>query len=80
MKPIKINNKAMLLAIDSGNNYIQINGRRFLLLEVEKSEESTQAKDMYVVTNAEEERLLLSALKENNPILSEKEIAEILGD
>ncbi|MDO9533799.1 MAG: hypothetical protein Q7J85_00360 [Bacillota bacterium] len=68
MKPVKINSEEILKAINSGNGYIQVNGRDFLLLEVEKIDDV----NVYEVTDPEEEKQLLQALNENNPILSDK--------
>ncbi|EEG76054.1 hypothetical protein [Dethiobacter alkaliphilus] len=80
MKPIKIDSKAILLAINSGKHYIQVDGRRFLLLEVEEIDDSTLTADMYKVTDPEEEKLLLGAIKNDNPILSAKEIDQMLEE
>ena len=80
MKPIKIDNEEVLKAIDSGNGYIQINGRKFLLLEVEEINDPTED-SAYMVTDPEEEKQLLQAVKEEtNTILSDKEIDLLLGD
>ncbi len=76
MKPIKIDNEEILKAINSGNGYIQVDGRKFLLLEVEKIDDA----NVYTVTDSEEEKQLLHTLKENNPILSDKEIEFLLGN
>jgi len=40
VKPVKINNKEIIKAINSGNSYIQVDGREFLLLEVEKIDDA----------------------------------------
>ncbi len=76
MKPVKINNHEILKAINSGNGYIQIDGREFLLLEIEKIDDA----NAYEVTDLEEEKQLLQALSKNNPILSDKEIDSMLGN
>ena len=76
MKPVKINNQEILKAINSGNGYIQIDGREFLLLEVEKIDDA----NVYEVTDPEEEKQLLQALNKNNPILSDKEVDSMLGN
>ncbi len=75
MKPVKINSQEILKAINSGNGYIQVDGRDFLLLEVEKIDDAS----IYEVTDPEEEKQLLQALNKNNPILSDKEIDSMLG-
>ncbi|UNC93508.1 hypothetical protein [Candidatus Contubernalis alkaliaceticus] len=75
MKPVKINSQEILEAINSGNGYIQVDGREFLLLEVEKIDDAS----IYEVTDLEEEKQLLQALNKNNPILSDKEIDSMLG-
>lgn len=36
-------------------------------------------KEGYIVTNPEEERLLLAALDESNPTLTDEEINDLLG-
>ena len=59
--------------IQSGHSYIQV-GRRFLLLEVEE----VSNHDCYEVTDPEEEKQLMAALNENNPILSEEEIKAMI--
>lgn len=75
MKPIKIESEDILKAISSELPYIEIGNRRFLLFEVDQIPE----KDVYEVTDYEEELLLLEALEGDNPILSETEIDRILG-
>lgn len=74
MKPIKIENEDILKAISSEFPYIEIGNRKFLLFEVDRISE----KDVYEVTDYEEERLLLEALEGDNPILSEAEIDKML--
>jgi len=76
MKPIKVDNEDILKAIGSELPYIQIGNRKFLLFEVDQISE----KDVYEVTDYEEERLLLEALEGDNPILSETEIDKILDN
>jgi hypothetical protein len=73
MKPVKIDNEEVRKAINAGNGYIQIDGRKFLLLEVEEISDSAE-NSTYMVTNPEEEKQLLQAVKEDNPILSDREI------
>ena len=75
LKPIKIDNLDIKKVINSGNSYIQVGERKFLLMEVENAKET----DFYEVTDPEEEEQLLIALNEANPILSDKEINKILG-
>ncbi|MHB1654631.1 MAG: hypothetical protein ACYCVD_19585 [Desulfitobacteriaceae bacterium] len=75
MKPIKVENEDILKAISSELPYIEIGNRKFLLFEVDRISE----KDVYEVTDYEEERLLLEALEGDNPILSETEIDKMLG-
>jgi hypothetical protein len=66
LNPIKIENEDIQYAINSGENYIQVGERKFLLIEVEQVKEN-----IYEVTDSEEEELLLQALKEDeNPLLS----------
>ncbi len=76
MKPVKIDNEEILKAIKSGNGYIQVGGREFLLIEVEKIDDTS----VYEVTDPEEEKQLLQALNKNNPILSDKKIDSMLGN
>ncbi len=75
MKAIKIQNKDVLEAVNSGSPYIEIANRKFLLFEVEQYSDT----NVYEVTDTEEEQLLLEALEGDNPILSELEIDKILG-
>ncbi|WP_428909799.1 hypothetical protein [Niallia sp. Krafla_26] len=74
MEPIRIEHEDIKKAIQSGHSYIQVGKRKFLLLEVEEVSNS----DCYEVTDPEEEKQLMAALNENNPILSEEEIKMIL--
>jgi hypothetical protein len=75
LNPIKIKNEDIEYAINSGENYIQVGERKFLLIEVEQVKEN-----IYEVTDSEEEELLLQALAEDeNPLLSNEEIVSILG-
>ncbi|MFZ3591931.1 hypothetical protein ACOI1C_22730 [Bacillus sp. DJP31] len=75
MNPIKVENEDIQYAIKSGENYIQVGERKFLLVEVEQIKEN-----IYEVTDSEEEELLLQALEEDeNPLLSNKEITSMLG-
>jgi hypothetical protein len=76
MKPVKIDNEEMKKVIISGEDYIQIEDRKFLLFEVDHVREP----NVYQVKDKDEEKQLLKALEEENPILSEEEIAEMLGD
>ncbi len=75
MKPIKVENEDILKAISSELPYIEIGNRKFLLFEVDQISE----KDVYEVTDYQEELLLLEALEGDNPILSEAEIDKMLG-
>ena len=75
MKAIKIQNKDVLEAVNSGSPYIEIANRKFLLFEVEQYSDT----NVYEVTDTEEEQLLLEALEGDNPILSDLEIDKILG-
>lgn len=50
MKPVKIDNEEVRKAINAGNGYIQIDGRKFLLLEVEEISDSAE-NSTYMVTN-----------------------------
>ncbi|HBW38070.1 hypothetical protein [Desulfosporosinus sp. BICA1-9] len=75
MKAIKIQNKDVLEAVNSGLPYIEIGNRKFLLFEVEQYPDT----NVYEVTDTEEEQLLLEALEGDNPILSDLEIDKILG-
>lgn len=75
MKPIKIDNLAMKKVIQSNNSYIQVGERIFLLTEVENVKNT----NCYEVTDPQEEKRLLQALNDANPVLSEEEITNILG-
>lgn len=76
MEPIKIDNEDLKKVIQSGNSYIQIGKKKFLLFEVEEH----NTNDCYIVTDPEEEKLLLAALNEDNPILSDEEIRKMLDN
>ncbi|WML58835.1 hypothetical protein [Neobacillus sp. PS2-9] len=75
MKPVKVENEEIRKVIISGEDYIQIDDRKFLLFEVEQIKEP----NVYEVTDLDEESQLRKALEEDNPILSEEEINKMLG-
>jgi len=75
VKVIKIQNKDVLEAVNSGSLYIEVGNRKFVLFEVEQYNDAT----VYEVTDTEEEHLLVEALDGDNPILSDLEIDKILG-
>jgi len=75
MKPIKIEDKELKEAIYSGNCYLEVGKRKFMLFEVDEINES----NVYHVIDKSEESEILDALnEENNPILSEEEISRML--
>jgi hypothetical protein len=74
MKPIKVEQKNLEEAVNSGPTSIQVGNKKFLLMEIEEVNKN----DGYVVSEPEEESKLLEALNEYNPILSEKEINKSL--
>ncbi|MDC3423465.1 hypothetical protein NC797_02960 [Aquibacillus sp. 3ASR75-11] len=74
MEPIRIEHDDIKKAIQSGHSYIQVGKRKFLLMEVE----DVGNDDCYEVTDPEEERHLMAAIHENNPILTEEEIKKML--
>lgn len=74
MEPVRIEDDDIKKAIQSGHSYIQVGKRKFLLLEVEEVKND----DCYEVTDSDEEKRLMAALNENNPILSEEEIKKML--
>lgn len=74
MKPIKVDHKDIRDAVKTGNSYIQVGERKFLLMEVEEANDGAD----YEVTNPEEEKQLLHALDGDNPILSKEEINNML--
>lgn len=76
MEPVKIENEEIKKVIGSGQDYIQIGNRKFLLFEVDQIKEP----NMYEVTDPDEEHHLLKALEHENPVLSEAEITRMLGD
>jgi hypothetical protein len=76
VKAIKVENEDISKAICSGDSYIQIGDRKFLLLEVDQIREP----NVYEVTDSEEEEQLLHALEYENPVLSGEEIKRILDD
>ena len=73
MEPIKIEDRAIKKAIELGQQYIQVDTRKFLLMEVQDTEGG------YLVTDAEEEKLLRTALEKPNPTLTKDEINKMLG-
>lgn len=75
MKPIKLNHKELEREIELGNTYIQVGNQKYLLMEVNE----VYGSDSYQVTDAEEEKKLLKALNENNPILTDRDIQKMLG-
>lgn len=75
MEPIKVDDYEVKKAIKSGQPYIQVDSKKYLLMEVEEVNEYTG----YIVTDPEEEKPLRAALYKENPILSEDEINAMLG-
>ena len=74
MKPLKIEDQELKKAISSGDYYLEVGKRKFLLFEVEEVTNS----NVYHVTNEEEKKQLLKALNEDNPILSSEEVTRLL--
>ena len=75
MEPIKIEDNEVKKAIQSGHPYIQVDAKKYLLMELEEVNEYAS----YIVTDPEEENHLIAALDEKNPILTEDEIKKMLG-
>lgn len=75
MKLIKIEDREVISAITSGEAYIEIDNRKFMLFEVEQVLEP----DRYEVKDEEEKKLLLEALEGDNPILTDSEVDTMLG-
>jgi hypothetical protein len=75
MKLLKLQNEELSNAINSGDTYIQIGNRKFMLFEVDEISQSGH----YEVTDPEEEKLLLNAMNEDNPSLSKQEVLEQLA-
>jgi hypothetical protein len=75
MKPVKIDHEDIKKVIQSDFPYIQVGDRKFLLMEVDE----VKSKDIYEVTDPDEEEQLLKALNLNNPIMSDDEIIKMLG-
>lgn len=74
MEPIRIDQDDVKKAIQSGHSYIQVGKRKYLLMEVEE----VSLHDGYPMTDSDEEKQLMKALEEDNPILSEDEIKKML--
>lgn len=75
MKPIKIIDQVLKNAISSGDYYLEVGKRKYMLFEVEEVTES----NVYHVTDQEEENEIVEALnEEKNPVLSEEEISKML--
>jgi hypothetical protein len=75
MKLFKLNNEELSNAIISGDTYIQVGSRKFMLFEVDEISLSGN----YEVTDPEEETLLLDAMHADNPSLSKQEVLEQLA-
>jgi len=75
MKLLKLDNEELTNAITSGDIYIQIGSRKFMLFEVDEISQS----GLYEVTDSEEEMLLLDAMNADNPSLSKQEVLEQLA-
>lgn len=75
MKLVKLENEELSKAITTGDTYIQIDNRKFMLFEVEEVAQS----GYYEVTDPEEEMLLLEAMNGDNPSLSKQEVLEQLS-
>ncbi|XID93713.1 hypothetical protein ACF3MZ_04050 [Paenibacillaceae bacterium WGS1546] len=75
MKLLKFNNEELSNAITSGDTYIQIGSRKFMLFEIDEISHSGN----YEVTDSEEEMLLLDAINADNPTLSKQEVLEQLA-
>lgn len=75
MKPIKIEDREIIDAITSGDAYIEIDCRKFMLFEVEH----VLGPDIYEVQDEEEKKLLLEALNGDNPILTDSDVDAMLG-
>lgn len=75
VEPIKIEDSEVKKAIQSGHPYIQVDAKKYLLMEVEEVNDYAP----YVVTDPVEEERLKAALDTVNPILSEEEIIKMLG-
>lgn len=75
MKLLKLNNEELSSAITSGDTYIQIGSRKFMLFEVDEVSQSGN----YEVTDSEEEMLLLDAMNVDNQTFSKQEVLEQLA-
>lgn len=75
MKRIKIEDRRVIDALTSGDAYIEVDDRKFMLFEMEK----ITVPDRYEVVDEEEKQLLLEALQGDNPILSDAEVDAMLG-
>lgn len=75
LKPIKLENQELIETVKEGKTpYVQIGKHKFLLFEVDQVTES----DYYEVTDPEEKKQLLKALKYDNPVLTDTEVNEML--
>ncbi|MEW9700333.1 hypothetical protein [Paenibacillus sp. SI8] len=75
MKLLKLNNEELSDAIISGETYIQIGSRKYMLFEVDEVSQSGN----YEVNDPEEEMLLLDAMNADNPSFSKEEVLEQLA-
>jgi len=75
LKPIKLENQELIETVKEGKTpYVQIGNHKFLLFEVDQVTES----DYYEVTDPEEKKQSLKALKYDNPVLTNTEVNEML--
>ena len=74
VEPIKIENNEVKKAIQSGHSYIQVDSKKYLLMEMEEVNEYAA----YIVKDPEEEKRLRAALDKENPILTDDEINGML--
>jgi hypothetical protein len=76
MKPIIVKNEEIKKAVVSGESYFQIGDRKFTLFEIDQISEPI----VYEVSDPVEEKKLLEALENENPVLSEDAIKRMLRD
>lgn len=74
MKPVKVEHEDIKKAIRSGDSYIQVEDRTFLLFEVDQIKEP----GVYEVIDPKEKKQLLQAIEGENPVLTEEEVNRML--
>lgn len=76
MEPIKLDQNEIVKAVQSGNHYIQVGKKKFLLMEVDEVCESKK----YIVKDPDEKKQIIRAIKKNTPKLNDEQIEKLLNN